>query len=168
MSTGTRTGYVGLGSNLGDRAAAIDRAAHALAATAGIAVTARSSTVETAPVGGPAQPSYLNAVVRVQTSLAPLELLRICQAIEADGGRDRSGEERWGPRPIDLDLLLLGDLVVHHPDLTLPHPRLHERRFVLDLLADIAVGVVHPVLGRSIESLRDLLSPERTAGGTVY
>jgi 2-amino-4-hydroxy-6-hydroxymethyldihydropteridine diphosphokinase len=147
------TVYIALGSNLGDRRASIDAAVVRLDAVPGVRVTRRSSLYETAPVGGPAgQGSYLNAVAEVATTLAPDELLALLQAIEADLGRVRA--ERDGPRTIDLDILLHGDTVLESPRLTLPHPRLHERLFVLDPLAEIAPGVVHPTLGLTVSKLR--------------
>lgn len=123
---------IGLGSNLGDRAGHITRAAAALA-QAGSLVRV-SSTYETAPIGGPKQDPYFNAVVVIDTELSPRQLLDRCLAIEADQGRVR--RERWGPRTIDLDILLYGDEVVAEPDLTVPHPRMAERRFVLEPLLE--------------------------------
>jgi 2-amino-4-hydroxy-6-hydroxymethyldihydropteridine diphosphokinase len=124
------TAYVGLGANLGDREAAILRAADLLPA-------ARLSTIrETAPWGYVDQPPYLNAVAEVETALPPRPFLERLLAIERDLGRLRLGP-RWGPRTIDLDLLVLGDAVVDEPGLTVPHPRLHERVFVLEPLAEL-------------------------------
>jgi 2-amino-4-hydroxy-6-hydroxymethyldihydropteridine diphosphokinase len=118
-----------LGTNLGDRVAALRSAVRALAEFDGIAVQRVSPVVETDPVGGPEQPDYLNAVVLGSTTLEPLELLRACQQVEAD--HDRVREVRWGPRTLDVDVLAYGSSVVDDPVLTLPHPRARERAFVL-------------------------------------
>jgi 2-amino-4-hydroxy-6-hydroxymethyldihydropteridine diphosphokinase len=158
----TVTAYVALGSNLGDRRAHLARALDALGA-AGVTVTRASSFYETAPVGGPAgQGPYLNAVAEVRTDRPAEELLRLLLGVEAAQGRER--RERHGPRTLDLDLLLYGDLVVDTPELTVPHPRLHERLFVLVPLAEVAPGVVHPVLGRSASDLLAGLLGLRPAG----
>jgi 2-amino-4-hydroxy-6-hydroxymethyldihydropteridine diphosphokinase len=118
---------LGLGANLGDRAAALQAAVDALAAAA--RVVAVSAIYETAPVGGPDQPDYYNAVVVVDTELAPADLLDLAQRIETAAGRVRL--ERWGPRTLDVDVLAYGDLSTADPHLSLPHPRAHERAFVL-------------------------------------
>jgi 2-amino-4-hydroxy-6-hydroxymethyldihydropteridine diphosphokinase len=153
-----QTAFVAAGSNLGDRRALITSAVDALARHEAIAVTAVSAIIETAPIGQPAQGPYLNAVIALETSLKPHELLRACQQIEAAHGRNRAAEQRWGPRRLDLDLLLYGDAVIDEPALVLPHPRMHERSFVLDPLAELAPALVHPVLGRSIAELREGLA----------
>lgn len=135
------TAYLGLGTNLGERLETLEEALRELDAHDEIAVELVSSVYETDPVGLPGdddQPPYLNAVVRVTTTLEPHELLRALHRIEASHGRDRSRERRWGPRPLDLDLLLYGDLEVDEAGLTVPHPRLHERAFVLVPLVEVA------------------------------
>ncbi len=128
--------YLGLGSNLGDRAAQLQRAVDELAATPEIRVAAVSRVYETTPVGGPEQGDYLNAVVAIDTGLAPRELLAVAQRIEQLADRVRT--VRWGPRTLDVDVLLVGDEEVDEPDLQVPHPRLHERAFVLAPLRDVA------------------------------
>lgn len=127
------TAAIGLGSNLGDRAQRIEEAAGRIAALG--TVVARSSLYETAPVGGPEQGPFLNAVVLLDTDLTPRRLLDELLAAETAMGRDRT--ERWGPRLIDLDLLLYGDATISERGLTVPHPRLTERRFVLEPLLEV-------------------------------
>ena len=124
---------IGLGSNLGDRNAHLRKAGRSLAARVG-SVVASSSLWETAPIGGPEQGAYLNAVVVVDTDLDPAAVLATLLDIERAHGRER--RERWGPRTLDLDLLLYGDQTISAPGLTVPHPRLTERRFVLEPLAE--------------------------------
>jgi 2-amino-4-hydroxy-6-hydroxymethyldihydropteridine diphosphokinase len=127
--------YLGLGSNLGERLAHLQAAVDGLARTPGVAVVAVSPVYETAPVGGPPQDDYLNAVVAIDTDLSPHALLQVAQGLEAAEHRVR--RERWGPRTLDVDLLLVGDEVVDEPDLVVPHPRLKDRAFVLVPLADL-------------------------------
>ena len=127
--------FLGLGSNLGDRARHL---ADAIAAIPDL--VAVSPTYETDPVGGPEQGPYLNLVVELGTDRTPRELLELCRALETAAGRVRT--ERWGPRTLDVDVLLVGDLEVDEPDLQVPHPRLWERAFVLIPLADLAPDLV--------------------------
>jgi 2-amino-4-hydroxy-6-hydroxymethyldihydropteridine diphosphokinase len=145
--------YVGLGSNLGDRAALLHAATDALEMR-GIRVLQRSPIYETDPVGGPRQPPYYNQVIEIETDSSPRELLALFHEVEAASGRDRANEERFGPRPIDLDILLIEDLRLDDEDLVVPHPRLHERAFVLVPLADIAPDA--EVAGRG--TVRELLA----------
>jgi dihydroneopterin aldolase/2-amino-4-hydroxy-6-hydroxymethyldihydropteridine diphosphokinase len=135
-----RRAFLGLGANLGDREQALRDAAAALPD-----VVAASPLYETEPVGGPAdQPPYLNAVVALSTALTPHDLLARAQALEAAAGRDRSTEERDGPRPLDVDVLWIDGVTLDAPHLTVPHPRMWERRFVLAPLADLAPDLVSP------------------------
>jgi len=130
--------FIALGGNIGDVRATFDRAVAMLCDGAAVRLKARSSDYRTPPWGVTDQPSFINAVIAVSTSLAPHRLLARALEIERALGRDRAGERRWGPRTIDLDLLAYDDLTLHDPDLMLPHPRLFERAFVLVPLAEIA------------------------------
>ncbi len=130
-----RRAYLGLGSNVGDRAGALQAAVDGLAAADGVTVVDVSPVYETEPVGGPEQPEYLNAVVAVDTDRTARELLEVAKRLEHQAGRVPG--ERWGPRPLDVDVLLLGDDEVDEPDLVVPHPRLYERAFVMVPLADL-------------------------------
>jgi len=145
--------YIGLGSNLGDREATIRRAVELLEAAAGLEVVAVSSLSETDPVGYEDQPRFLNGAAALRTELAPRALLEQLQDVERQLGRDRSGP-RFGPRTIDLDLLLYGEETVDEPDLQVPHPRLADRRFVLEPLAELDEGLEVPGRG----SIRALLA----------
>jgi 2-amino-4-hydroxy-6-hydroxymethyldihydropteridine diphosphokinase len=149
--------FVGLGSNLGDREEHLRQAVRALEATPGIEVVQVSSIYETEPVGGPAQPDYLNAVVEIYTQLGHRAVFEACMTIEHALGRERATEEQWGPRPIDLDLLTCGDLVVSDPDLEIPHPRIAERAFVLVPFSEIAPYITIPGLGKVHELEERLL-----------
>ncbi len=127
-------GFLGLGSNLGDRLLNLQRAVEVLDRPGRLAVLRSSRVYESAPIG-PAQPDYLNAVVEVETDLDPKQLLAACQEVEATMGRTRA--ERWGPRVIDVDILTYGSETVDQPGLTIPHPRMHERAFVLIPLLEL-------------------------------
>jgi 2-amino-4-hydroxy-6-hydroxymethyldihydropteridine diphosphokinase len=140
--------FVGLGSNLGDRAAQIDGAIAALGRAAGVIVRRVSSLYETEPLGGPpCQGMFLNAVAQLETELEPIELLRVLQRIEAQFGRERT--VRWGERTLDLDLLLFEDRIIETPELSVPHPRMRGRRFVLEPLVEVAPAAVDPETGRA-------------------
>jgi 2-amino-4-hydroxy-6-hydroxymethyldihydropteridine diphosphokinase len=138
--------YVGLGANLGDREATLRRAVELLAGVEGVEVVAVSELRETEPVGVVDQPAFLNGAVAVETSLSPRELLDSLLRVELQLGRVRDGT-RWGPRTVDLDLLVYGDEVVDEPGLRVPHRRLHERRFALEPLAELDPALVVPGQG---------------------
>jgi 2-amino-4-hydroxy-6-hydroxymethyldihydropteridine diphosphokinase len=142
--------YIALGSNLGDRESHLRSAFAALAQLPGTRLLNQSTIIETAPVGPP-QPAYLNAAAALLTNLTPRELLTHLLAIERSHGRTRDADSRWGPRTLDLDLLLYGDLILTEPGLTVPHPLLHTRRFVLQPLAQIAPLARIPTLGVTVE-----------------
>ena len=156
--------YLALGSNLGDRAAHLQSAVDALDVADGVRVISVSRVYETEPVGGPPQPDYLNAVVSVDTKLDSRALLTLAQSIEAVAGRLRGGSGgdssvvRWGPRTLDVDVLVVGDERVEEPDLVVPHPRMTERPFVLapladldpDLVAELAPDLAAELAGRRV------------------
>ena len=137
--------WIGMGANLGLPKQALESAFESLAALPGTQLLARSSIWRTAPVDAPGQPDYFNAIAKLETSLAPHALLREIQAIEQAQGRERSF--RNAPRTLDLDLLLYGDAIVGLPDLVVPHPRMHERAFVLAPLAEIEPELAIPGVG---------------------
>jgi 3-oxoacyl-[acyl-carrier protein] reductase len=158
---------IALGSNLGDRLATLTAAVQRLRAEPGLRVTAVSQWYETPPVGGPAgQGPYLNGVVLAESARSPAELLALLQRIEAQFGRVRSVQD--GPRTLDLDLLVHGNTVSDTPTLTLPHPRIHERGFVLFPLAEVAGDAKHPTLGKSYQTLLDALPVAAKAGIAPY
>lgn len=144
--------YLALGSNVGDRSGQLERALHLLKESEGIQFVRVSRFWETQPVGGPpGQGKYLNAAVAVETTLTPIELMQLCLSIEEKCGRVR--REKYGPRTLDIDLLLYGDLVLQTETLSVPHPRMHLRGFVLGPLAEIAPTAVHPVLQKTVAEL---------------
>lgn len=135
--------YLGIGSNVGDRAAFCRSAVELLRGSEGIRITATSSLYETSPVGGPPQRSFVNLVVLLDTELTPQELLLVCKDIEVRLGRGPS-EIRWGPRVVDLDMLTYGDEKLNEPDLEIPHPRMTQRRFVLIPLLEVNPDAADP------------------------
>jgi len=151
MGSGVRA-YIGLGANLADREGTIEQAVGLLGAQPGIEVVSVSSLRETEPWGRVAQPAFVNGAVAVETTLEPRALLGVLLDVERRLGRVR--DERWGPRTIDLDLLLYGDVVLDEPGLTVPHPRLHERAFALEPLQELDPELAVPGRG----SVADLLA----------
>jgi 2-amino-4-hydroxy-6-hydroxymethyldihydropteridine diphosphokinase len=149
-----KTAYLSLGSNLGDREAHLNQALERLQA-AGVRTVRRSSIHETEPQDFRDQPWFLNMAVEVQTDLTPLGLLATIQKIEAEMGRQRIIPK--GPRTIDIDILFYANLIIATPDLEIPHPRLTERRFVLDPLSEIAPDLRHPVTGQSVREAQAAL-----------
>jgi 2-amino-4-hydroxy-6-hydroxymethyldihydropteridine diphosphokinase len=154
-----RTAYLALGSNEGDRLATLQRAVDRLDAAPGIEILRSSRIYETDPVGGPPQPRYLNAVVEARTSLDARELLHACHRVEQALGRERA--IRWGPRTIDIDILTYGGERIDEPDLVIPHPRMHERAFVLAPLLELDADPALPA-GVRLSSTR--LGPDALAG----
>lgn len=153
MTTGAARAYLALGGNVGDSRALLDRAASMLGDTPGVALVARSSDYRTPPWGVTDQAPFINLCVAVDTTLPPIDLLARVQEVERALGRDRTKEQRWGPRTVDIDIIAYGDLTLDEPGLVLPHPRLFERAFVLMPLAEIAGG--HRIAGRDLqEALR--------------
>ncbi|MCR4404928.1 MAG: 2-amino-4-hydroxy-6-hydroxymethyldihydropteridine diphosphokinase [Candidatus Acetothermia bacterium] len=151
--------FIGIGANLGEREEQIARAVGLLARTPGLELLRQASLYLTEPVGGVAQPWFINSAVEVETELGPQELLRRLKEIELEVGRRERG--RWGPREIDLDLLLYGELVLEEDGLVLPHPELHRRRFVLEPLVELAPALVHPWLKRSLCDLLSALDDQK-------
>ncbi|MBI4236986.1 MAG: 2-amino-4-hydroxy-6-hydroxymethyldihydropteridine diphosphokinase [Deltaproteobacteria bacterium] len=153
--------FIAIGSNLGDRLAFGTQAIDGLRAYPAIAVLAQSTWREYAALTLPPhdpQPAYLNGVVQIRTTLEPAELLAVCHQLERDAGRPRRDIAlRWGPRTLDLDLLAYNTRCVDIPGLTLPHPELHKRRFVLEPLCDIDPNWLHPRLGRTAHHLLEAL-----------
>ena len=158
-------GFIGLGANLGDRLANLQRAVDLLGQTESVRVARSSRVYETDPVGGPPQPDYLNAVVEVETDLDAAGLLRACLAVEERMARSRS--VKWGPRTIDLDVLTFGreEVRLENPDLTVPHPLMHERAFVLIPLLELEADPALPG-GRRAGDLH--LGPEALSGVRPY
>jgi 2-amino-4-hydroxy-6-hydroxymethyldihydropteridine diphosphokinase len=152
------TVYLSLGSNIGDRAENLNAAIDRLRSVGEIVQV--SSFYETEPVEFAAQAWFLNCVIALDTEKTPQELLASILDIEQQMGRRRA--QKKGPRVIDIDILLFGNLIVDEPGLTIPHPAMHERRFVLEPLAEIAPDVRHPALDRTIQELRDALPPGQT------
>ncbi|MFO0586404.1 MAG: 2-amino-4-hydroxy-6-hydroxymethyldihydropteridine diphosphokinase [Polyangiaceae bacterium] len=144
---------LGLGSNLGDRAANIEAAARALGREAGMRVLAASPLYETPPAGGPPQGDYLNGAVLVEAAVSPREVLSRCLAVERSLGRVRPDPVRWGPRTIDVDVLWIEGRTLREPELIVPHPRLVERPFAVQPLVDVAPFATDPISG---EAYRDV------------
>ena len=154
--------FLGIGTNEGDRLANISRAAQAFAASGVVHLIQMATIAETPPLG-PTQRDYLNTVIEVETTLSPQELLGCVKRLEQQLGRAPS-PQRWGPRIIDVDILLYADRIVEEERLTIPHPRMQARRFVLEPLAQLAPDLVHPVLKRTMQELLEALpeTPQST------
>jgi len=156
----THDAFIALGGNVGDRHATLARALDALRHHPALALIA-SSRIHEYPAWGPiAQSPYLNATAHLRTALPPRELLHALLAIERTLGRDRAKEQRWGPRTLDLDLLLYADEIIREPDLTVPHPWLAKRRFVLEPLAELCPDRSVPGQARTVRDLLAALPPE--------
>jgi len=151
--------YIGVGSNLGEPVRMCCEAAKRSAGIEEVEFMKSSSLYRTEPVGYHDQEWFVNAVFHLQTGLDPSGLMRSLQAVERDMGKQV--EFRWGPRIIDLDILLYGDEVIDVPGLQVPHPRMHERRFVLEPMVEIAPGLLHPVLKKSMVELLSLSGDEQ-------
>ena len=154
--------YLGLGSNLGDRAGAVRESVRRLASAGDIEVLRMSSLYLTRPWGRPDQPDFVNAVAEIETALGPWELLARAKSVERDMGRGEGG--RWGPREIDIDVLLYDELIMDVDGLVLPHPHIEERAFVLVPLVEVTPDLVNPATGTGFaESLENLRSSERVS-----
>jgi len=149
--------YIGLGGNIGDVETTLTEAMWAIDSLPQTSIRAQSKFYRSPPWGFTEQPEFLNAVVEVQTRLAPRVLLNFLLDIETRFGRDRSTSEKWGPRELDLDLLVFGEETINEPGMHLPHPHLQERAFVLLPLAEIAPTLVIPGLGRPVSELLDAI-----------
>ncbi len=149
--------FIGLGANIGEPRRQLAEALARLSATEEVEVVKASSFYLNPPLGPPDQPWYVNAVIQVRTRLTPEELLRVLHKVEQDLGRVR--QERWGPRVIDLDLLLYNGVIFSGPDLCLPHPEMHNRSFVLVPLVEIAPQAWHPALEKTASELLEKLDP---------
>ncbi|VAX42844.1 2-amino-4-hydroxy-6-hydroxymethyldihydropteridinepyrophosphokinase [hydrothermal vent metagenome] len=154
--------YLGIGSNLGDRARHVQHALDHLGTLDQTRLVAVSAVIETAPVGPIEQGAYLNAAAAIETGLSPRELLGALHTIERAQGRDREQEARWGPRTLDLDILVYAELRIAEPGLTIPHPRLHERLFVLGPLAEIAPELIVPGRHQTVGELLAALVREES------
>lgn len=152
--------FIGAGSNIGNRLAYLQEACSRLNAHSGLQVTAMSPVYRSEPLGITEQPEFLNMVIQVSTSLTPHEILRCCSEIELGLGRP-ADHVKWGPRVLDLDLLFYDELIVDTPDLTVPHPLMQERKFVLLPLLDLA-NPLHPVLHTTVRELLDIC-PDRSS-----
>jgi 2-amino-4-hydroxy-6-hydroxymethyldihydropteridine diphosphokinase len=142
--------YIGIGTNIGNRRKNLEEALSRLKSEE-VKVVSCSSFYETHPVGGPPQGNYLNGAIEIETSLSPGECLKVLKRVEKEMGRVPSGRNH--PRIIDLDILLYDDMAISEKGIEIPHPRMHERSFVLRGLVQIAPGAVHPVLGKTVEEL---------------
>lgn len=143
--------YLGLGSNLGDKLEFITKAIKQISRLKNVEITRTSSMITTAPYGKTDQPDFLNCVIKLETDLKPEDLLKKCLHIENQLGRIR--KEKWGPRTIDIDILLYEDNIINSELLVLPHPQLHKREFVLTSLNELCPNLVHPILNKKIKDI---------------
>lgn len=150
--------YIGLGSNLNHKMGNLNKAMELIERSSKVKVLKRSSVYQTEPVGIKDQPLFLNMVLEVETEISPFELLRFLQDIERKMGRKR--EKKWGPRNIDLDLLIYDEQIINSSELTLPHPQMHLRKFVLVPLAEIAKDKIHPLKQQTISDLLEDLKED--------
>lgn len=148
--------WIALGSNLGDSGAILAQALADIAQLPNSRLLASSARYRTAPIGGPDQPDFLNAVCLIETQLSPTELLHALQQLEQQAGRVR--HERWGPRTLDLDIIAIDELQLNDPELTLPHPRAHQRAFVLQPLAELSPQLI--LAGHSVHSWLDSVADQ--------
>ena len=165
MSIPSYRAFIALGSNLGDRLQYLSAALQRLGQVPGVALVQVAPILETDPVGGPPQEPYLNTAAELSTTLAPRALLDALLSVERSLGRERSAP--CAPRTIDLDLLFYADAIINEPGLVVPHPRLHQRRFVLEPLAELDASLRHPVLNKTVEALLQEL-PEATASLSAH
>ena len=147
----TKNVFLGLGSNLGDRDAHLNDAIAILCSSESISITAQSSVLETEPVGNEDQGKFLNAVIEIETTLSPTQLMQTCLDIEMQQGRVR--DEKWGPRTIDIDILFFSDQLIEKEGLHVPHPEVQNRSFVLIPLVEIAPMMVHPTLAVTAKAM---------------
>jgi len=152
--------YLGFGGNLGDVQATFSSAITLLAAHPSLVHKRSSELYRTSPWGRPNQPEFLNFVEEIECNLSPESLLEFVLSVERRSGRNRKDQTRWGPRTLDIDLLIMGDRIVNTPMLRLPHPRLHERKFVLQPLAELCPDLLPPGLNRNIRELLDQLDSD--------
>lgn len=154
MNMSSNFAWIAIGSNQGNSLAIYKEAVVRLGNhPMGLRLVAQSSAYRTQPVGPVRQPWFVNGVVQIESRWGPQTLMRILQRIEAGFGRNRQREKRWGPRRLDLDLLFCGQRIIRRPELKIPHPQLHLRRFVLVPLAEISPALVHPIIGKTVDML---------------
>ena len=151
----TKHVFLGLGSNLGDRETHLKDAIRTLSSHASINITAQSSVLGTEPMGNENQGKFLNAVVEIETTMSPRELLHACLDIEIQQGRVRKG--KWGPRTIDIDILFFSDQLIQEDGLHIPHPEVHNRPFTLIPMAEIAPDFIHPMMEKDIKAMSGAL-----------
>ncbi len=155
----TNTAYISTGSNMGDKLGNCRQALAALSQIASVRVESVSRFYLTEPMEYSDQPWFVNAAAKIKTSLTPFELLEVLKSFEVEYGRVDNGV-RFGPRPLDFDIIFFNDMIIETPHLIVPHPRMHNREFVLRPISDMAPGMIHPVFKKSIRELLEDLSPQ--------